>query len=159
MEVISMSKITIPELESYLWGAAEILRGSMAAGSYKNYIFPLLFFKRVNDVYDEEYRAALAESDNDEEYAAMEENHMFVVPQASRWSVIRNTNTDVGAAISKAMRALENANPQLEGVFGDAAWTNKNRLPDQLLRSLVEHLSSKVLSIENCPEDELGTGY
>ena len=154
-----MSKITIPELESYLWGAAEILRGSMAAGSYKNYIFPLLFFKRVNDVYDEEYRAALAESDNDEEYAAMEENHMFVVPQASRWSVIRNTNTDVGAAISKAMRALENANPQLEGVFGDAAWTNKNRLPDQLLRSLVEHLSSNVLSIENCPEDELGTGY
>ena len=154
-----MSKITIPELENYLWGAAEILRGSMAAGSYKNYIFPLLFFKRVNDVYDEEYQAAMKDSDNDEEYAAMAENHMLVVPKASRWVVIRNTHTDVGVAISNAMRALENANPQLEGVFGDAAWTNKNRLPDQLLRELVEHLSSKVLSIENCPEDELGTGY
>ena len=54
-------------LEKYLWGAATTLRGTIDAGDYKQYIFPLLFFKRISDVYDEEFEKALAESDGDME--------------------------------------------------------------------------------------------
>ncbi len=67
---------------------------------------------------------------------------------------------NIGTAIQNAFRAIERANyDKLQGVFGDGAWTNKNRLPDRLLKDLIEHFSSKTLSIENCPEDELGQGY
>lgn len=154
-----MSKMTTAELEKYLWDAVCVLRGSMGAGSYKNYIFPMLFFKRLCDVYDEEYRIAMEESGNDTEYAASKEVHPFLVPTDAHWNTIRNVPSDVGTAISKAMKKIESVNPRLIGIFGDAAWTNKNRLPDDLLKDLIEHLSSKVLSLENCPEDELGNGY
>lgn len=154
-----MSKITIPELEKYLWDGAVILRGKMGAGSYKNYLFPLIFYKRICDVYDEEYATAMIESDNDEEYAAMGDNHRFVIPPEAHWNVIRNTSVDVGTAISKALKKIEAANRDLSGIFGDAAWTNKSRLPDELLKDLIEHLSSVTLSNEVCPADELGLGY
>lgn len=155
-----MSRITIPDLEKYLWGSAIILRGSMAAGSYKNYIFPLLFFKRICDVYDEEYATALKESNGDADYAKFAENHRFQVPENAHWSMIREVSMNIGPAIQKALRDIERANDELlSGVFGDAAWTNKERLPDHLLKELLEHFSSKELSIENCPEDELGNGY
>jgi len=155
-----MSRITIPELEKYLWGSAIILRGSMAAGSYKNYIFPILFYKRICDVYDEEYRIAFEESDGDTDYAAFAENHRFQVPEDAHWNKIRGVSNNLGTAIQKALREIEKANNELlSGVFGDAAWTNKDRLPDHLLKELIEHFSSQVLSIENCPEDELGYGY
>ena len=154
-----MTKITISELENYLWESAVILRGSMSAGSYKNFIFPLLFYKRICDVYDEEYKEALAVSSGDEEYAVMSENHKFIIPKECHWSVVRNTSMDVGKAIQKALKGIESANASLCGVFGDATWTNKERLPDSLLKDLIEHLSSKILSIENCPADELGIGY
>lgn len=154
-----MSKITIPELEKYLWDGAVILRGKMGAGSYKNYLFPLIFYKRICDVYDEEYAAAMLESDNDEEYAAMGDNHKFIIPPEAHWKVIRNTSVDVGTAISKALKKIEATNRDLSGIFGDAAWTNKSRLPDELLKDLIEHLSSVTLSNEVCPADELGLGY
>ena len=154
-----MSKIAIPELEKYLWDGAVILRGKMGAGSYKNYLFPLIFYKRICDVYDEEYAAAMLESDNDEEYAAMGDNHKFIIPPEAHWKVIRNTSIDVGTAISKALKKIEATNRDLSGIFGDAAWTNKSRLPDELLKDLIEHLSSVTLSNEVCPADELGLGY
>lgn len=155
-----MSRITLPELEKYLWGAAINLRGSMSAGSYKHYIFPLLFFKRLCDVYDEEYRKALEESNGDTDYAAFAENHRFQIPEGAHWDKIREESSNIGTAIQKALYAIEKANYELlPGVFGDAAWTNKDRLPDHLLKELIEHFSSQVLSIENCPEDELGNGY
>lgn len=155
-----MSRITISDLEKYLWGSAIILRGSMAAGSYKHYIFPLLFYKRICDVYDEEYAIALKESNGDADYAKFAENHRFQVPEEAHWNKIREESMNIGAAIQKALRDIERANNELlTGVFGDAAWTNKERLPDHLLKELIEHFSSQVLSIENCPEDELGYGY
>jgi len=155
-----MSRITMPDLEKYLWGSAIILRGSMAAGSYKNYIFPLLFYKRICDVYDEEYQIALKESDGDADYAKFTENHRLQVPEDAHWNKIREVSMNIGPAIQKALRDIELANDELlSGVFGDAAWTNKERLPDHLLKELLEHFSSQALSIKNCPEDELGNGY
>ena len=155
-----MSKrISQSELESYLWGAATLLRGTIDAGEYKSFIFPLLFLKRLSDVYDEEFASAMSESDGDEKYAALPEQHRFQIPSGAHWSDIRSTTTDVGKAIAKAAREIEKANPRLFGVFGDAPWTNKERLPDSVLRDLIEHYSGVTLSIAEVPEDELGVAY
>lgn len=151
--------ITIEELESYLWNSAVLLRTSIDAGAYKQYIFPLLFFKRICDVYDEECQRIIEEY-GDEEALEFEENHRFQVPKGAHWNDVRAVSENVGVAIVDAFRKVESANlDKLQGIFGDAAWTNKNRLPDRLLKELIEHFSTKTLSIENCPEDELGQGY
>ena len=155
-----MSKrITIEELQTYLWNSAVLLRTSIDAGAYKQYIFPLLFFKRICDVYDEECQRIIEEY-GDEEALEFEENHRFQVPKGAHWNDVRAVSENVGVAIVDAFRKIENANlDKLQGIFGDGAWTNKNRLPDRLLKELIEHFSTKTLSIENCPEDELGQGY
>jgi type I restriction enzyme M protein len=153
-------RITQQQLESYLWGAATLLRGTIDAGDYKQFIFPLLFFKRLCDVFDEETQTALAESDGDQDFAAYPENHRFQIPAEAHWREVRNTSTDVGQALQAAMRAIETANQdKLFGIFGDAQWTNKDRLPDAMLRDLIEHFSQYELTVANLPEDELGNGY
>ena len=154
------TRITQRELESYLWGAAVVLRGLIDAGDYKQFIFPLLFLKRLSDVYDEERAAALDMYDGDETMADLPENHRFVIPDGCHWDDIRQTSTDVGQAILGAMRHIEAANPRtLRGVFGDGDWGNRHLLPDATLRDLVEHFSTRTLSVANLPEDELGNGY
>ena len=155
-----MSRITQQELESYLWGAAVLLRGLIDAGDYKQFIFPLLFFKRISDVWDEEYQTALEASDGDLSYAQFAENHRFQIPEGAHWNDVRQTPKNVGATIRQAMRDIESANPNmLEGIFGDAPWTNRERLPDKTLKDLIEHFSTQVLSVANVPEDELGNAY
>jgi len=152
-------RLSLPELESYLWGAATILRGLVDAGDYKQFIFPLLFYKRLSDVWDEEYQAALVES-GDFYYAQLMSNERFAIPAGAHWKDVRETPKDVGLAIQRALRAIESANPaRLEGVFGDAPWTNKERLPDRTLKNLLEHFSQHTLSLANVPEDELGNAY
>lgn len=154
------SRIPQEELNNHLWNAAVLLRTYIDAGSYKQYIFPLLFFKRLSDVYDEETDEALEASGGDEEFATLPENHSFAIPDGAHWADIRETTENVGKAIVDAFRAIEAANDsKLRCIFGDAAWTNKKRLPDRLLKDLIEHFSAKTLSIANCPEDELGQGY
>ena len=153
-------RITIEQLQSYLWNSAVLLRTSIDAGAYKQYIFPLLFFKRISDVYDEECRQILKEYDGDAEALEWEENHRFLVPKGAHWEDVRNVSENVGVAIVEAFRKIERANSdKLQGIFGDGTWTNKERLPDRLLKDLLEHFSTKTLSIGNCPEDELGQGY
>ncbi len=152
--------MTQQELEKYLWGAATALRGTIDAGDYKQYIFPLLFFKRICDVYDEEFQKALEESDGDMEYAAFAENHHFVVPESAHWNKVRETTTNVGMALQNAMREIEKANPDtLYGIFGDASWTNKDRLSDETLINLIEHYSQHKLSLSNVADDKLGNAY
>lgn len=152
--------MTQKELESYLWGAATYLRGFIDAGDYKQYIFPLLFYKRICDVYDEEYKDALDESDGDLEYASFDENHRFKVPAEAHWNKVRQVTVNVGQAISKALNAIQKVNAQqLQGIFGDADWTNKERLSDAMLCQLIEHFSTKNLNIKNVPNDELGNAY
>lgn len=155
-----MSKqISQRELEAYLWGAAIVLRGLIDAGDYKQYIFPLVFLKRISDVYDEE-RAVAMETYGDEELADLPENHRFAIPDGCHWDDIRAVTENIGATVLRAMRAIESANPDtLPGVFGDGDWGNKNLLPDSTLADLIEHFSTKTLSIANLPEDELGNGY
>lgn len=153
------ARMTQQELESYLWGAAVILRGLVDAGDYKQFVFPLLFFKRLSDVWDEDYADALAESD-DPGYATATANDRFVIPDGAHWKDVRAAAKNVGRMLQTSLRAVEAANPgRLDGIFGDAAWTNKERLPDVTLKNLIEHFSGRTLSIANVPEDELGNGY
>jgi len=143
-----------------LWEAANILRGPVDAADFKTYVFPLLFFKRISDVFDEEYATALAESAGDEEYALFPQNYRFQIPKGCRWSDVRVVTTNVGQALQKAMRGIERANPEtLYGIFGDAAWSNKDRLPDSLLRDLIEHFSSITLGNAVAQADVLGQSY
>lgn len=150
-----MARISLEKLEKYLFDSANFLRGHIDAGDYKQFIFPLLFFKRVCDVYDEEYNK------NQEEYGMdFEDLHMFNVPSEHHWNAVREKSENVGVAIQAAMREIEKVNQgKLEGIFGDAQWTNKERLPDRLLKDLMEHFSMYTLSIENVPDDELGNAY
>ena len=153
-------RITQQQLESYLWGAATLLRGTIDAGDYKQFIFPLLFYKRLCDVFDEETQTALAESGGDRKFAGYAENHRFQVPPEAHWREVRKAAKNVGRALQGALRTIETANPdKLYGIFGDAQWTNKERLSDAMLRDLVEHFSSLELTVANLPEDELGQGY
>ena len=153
------NRLTQSELESYLWGAANILRGLVDAGDYKQYIFPLLFYKRLSDVWDEEYTEAFADTE-DEDYARAMADERFIIPTGAHWQDVRETPKDVGQAIRNALRGIEAANPdRLDGIFGDAPWTNKERLPDHTLKNLLEHFSKHRLSLRNVPEDELGNAY
>lgn len=148
------------ELEKYLWGAATYLRGKIDAGDYKQYIFPLLFYKRICDVYDEEFENALSKSDNDIEYASFAENHHFQIPVDSHWKKVREVTVNVGIALRDAMSSIEKANPNtLTDIFGDASWTNKDRLSDEILINLIEHYSKHKLNLSNVPDDQLGNAY
>lgn len=156
----SKSKITQSQLEQYLSKAAWILKGPVDASDFKVYIFPLLFFKRISDVYDEEFAVAMTESDGDTEYAALPEFHRFVVPEGCHWKTVRETTDNVGLAIEKALRGIEQANQQyLYGIFGDAQWSNKSKLSDRLLIDLIEHFSQYELSNSNVEADILGNAY
>jgi type I restriction enzyme M protein len=130
------------------------------AADFKSYIFPLLFFKRISDVFDEEVSAALEESGGDRDYALFPENHRFQIPEGCHWRDVRARATNVGAAIQHAFRGIEQANPHtLSSIFGDAGWTNKERLSDELLRALVEHFSRLPLSNGHIDSDVLGQAY
>lgn len=152
----SGGRLTLSQLESHLWEAANILRGSPVDRSdWKSYILPLLFFKRICDQWDEELSAMLAEYGED-----FADEHRFQIPEGAHWNDVRSTPSNVGTALANAMRSVEAANQKhLYGVFGDAQWTNKDRLPDALLKDLIEHFSA--LSIGNglVNSDVMGDAY
>lgn len=152
--------MTQKQLEDYLWGAANILRGMIDAADFKQYIFPLLFFKRVSDLYDEEFQLALEESDGDLDYASFAENHRFQIPKGCHWEDVRKKTLNVGEALQNAFNGIEKANFELlHDVFGDAQWTNKRRMSDEKLLDLIEHFSKMNLSVANVPHDIMGEGY
>jgi type I restriction enzyme M protein len=148
--------LTLSELEAHLWEAANILRGSPVDRSdWKSYILPLLFFKRICDVWDEEYSEAVGAYGED-----FADEHRFQVPGGCHWRDVRATPANVGAALQNAMRGIEAANQKhLYGVFGDVQWTNKERLPDRLLKDLIEHFSKLRLTNRRVTSDVIGDAY
>ncbi len=151
------------ELFSHLYEACNILRGPINQDEYKSYVTPILFFKRISDVYDEETAAALEESDGDMEYAELPEQHSFIIPAGCHWKDIRNASKDVGQAIINAMSGVERANPDtLSGVFSsfdDAVWTDKTKLTDERLKDLIEHMSSLNVGNHSYESDVMGDAY
>jgi type I restriction enzyme M protein len=155
-----MTAITLSTLESHLWESANILRGPVDAADFKTYIFPMLFFKRISDVYDEEVAQALAESDGDRDYAAFPENHRFQIPDGCHWRNVRERAENVGQALQHALREIEQANPAtLFGIFGDAQWANKDRFSDALLHDLMDHFAKLPLGNNSVQTDLLGQAY
>lgn len=154
---------TSQQLFNHLFEACNILRGPINQDEYKSYVTPILFFKRISDVYDEEYAEALEFSGGDVEYAEAEEMHSFVIPEGCHWNDIREVSQDVGKAIVKAMSGIEKANPDtLAGVFSsfdDATWTDKNKLSDERLKNLIEHMSLRKVGNKNYSADIMGDSY
>lgn len=150
-------------LYNYLYEACNILRGPVSQDNFKDYITPILYFKRISDVYDEETQIALEESNGDKEYAALPEQHRFDIPEDCHWKDVRERTENLGAAIVGAMRGIELANPDtLYGVlsmFSSQKWTNKQNLTDGKIRDLIEHLSTRRLGNKDYPADLMGDAY
>lgn len=161
--------IGLDELKAFLWSAATRLRGQIDAAGYKEYIFPLLFFKRISDVYDEQFDGFL--HDGGVEYANMQAEELAIrIPEGAHWKDVRQVTENVGQRLVEAFIAIEQANPGeevdgrivggLDGIFGPKdGWTNKAKMPDHIITSLIEDFSKYNLSLAACPADEMGQAY
>lgn len=161
--------IGIEDLKNFLWKAATHLRGQIDAAGYKEYIFPLLFFKRISDVYDEQFEDYVHDGGLD--YAKEQAKELaIIIPDGAHWNDVRKVTENVGQALVQAFIDIEQANPAqkvgnrmvggLEGIFGPKdGWTNKNKMPDYVITSLIEDFSKYNLSLSHCPADEMGQAY
>ena len=155
-----MARMSVAEIERYLWGAANILRGAVSAADYQDYVYPLIFYKWLSDRHDEARAAALAASGGDTSYAEAREHYEWVLPSARSWGELRSVPADIGEWLTEAFGAIERENPRLAGVFSSGArWTNKEKVSDRTLAALIEHLSTRTLDSASISEDELGNGY
>lgn len=153
-----MSKMTLQQLESHLWKAADILRGSIDSSDYKHYIFGLLFYKRLCDVWEEEYEDRLAKY-NDKAMAADPDEHRFHIPEGNFWADIRKHTTNIGERLNAAFHAIEDANLRLKDVFQDVDFNNKQRFPDDMLEKLLRHFEAYRLRRADVDGDMLGAAY
>lgn len=152
------NQFTLDDLERHLWEATHIITGPIDASDYKTYIFPILFFKRICDVYDDEYSNAM-DYYGDDEMARAPEQHRIVVPKGCHWDNVIVATKDIGKILKAAFLCVEKANPRIFGIFGDAPWTNKERLPDHLLSKLLDHFNKINLGIQNVRDDDMGRAY
>lgn len=157
------NRTTSQELYNFIFEACNILRGPVSQDNFKDYITPLLYYKRLSDVYDEETEEALAISGGDAEYAALPEQHRFDIPDGCHWKDVRERTENVGAALVGAMRQIELANPDtLYGVlsiFSSQKWTDKRVLSDERISNLIEHMSKRKLGNQNYSNDLMGDAY
>lgn len=159
----SIEETSSQKLFTHLFDACNILRGPINQDEYKSYVTPILFFKRISDVYDEETDKSLRESGGDADFASFPENHSFIIPNGCHWDDVRNANLNIGTAIVNAMSGIERANPDtLSGVFSsfdDATWTDKSKLSDARLKDLIEHMSLIKVGNNNYSSDVMGDAY
>ena len=157
-----MTKLTQVELESHLWTTSNFLRGSIDSGEYKQYIFGLLFYKRLCDVWNETYALLLTKFDGDTQKASSPNHHRIHIPFGCMWSeevrpdpspndwplmshgkkspkTIREWTSDLGTGLQMAFQKIEETNPKLKGLFQDVDFANKQRFPDSLLEKLLHH--------------------
>lgn len=157
------NQTTSTQLFNHLFEACNILRGPINQDEFKSYVTPILFFKRISDVYDEETKKALEETEGDEELAKEPEYHSFVIPNGCHWNDVREKSENVGKAIVDAMTGIEQNNPDtLGGVFSsfdDANWTDKTKLDDARLKNLVEHFSKIKVGNNDYSADVMGDSY
>jgi type I restriction enzyme M protein len=153
------SKLSLPQLERFLWTSADILRGKIDSADYKKYIFGLLFYKRISDVWDEEYKSVMDEY-NDDSVATADYNHRFQVPKDCRWDVITKQAENIGTALNDIFDKLTNANsPKLDKIFADLDFANKDRFPNETLQRLVNHFSQYNFGSNYISSDLLGDAY
>lgn len=155
---MSTNKLTIDVLESWLWDSANILRGSIDSSDFKNYIFGLLFLKRSNDVFEEEV-AQIMEREGISKEDAAEETY-FTMPVEAYWSELKKVTENIGIALDKAFAAIEQENPELEGVMTATKFGDKEKLSDDVLQQLLRHFNQYSLKNEDLEShDLLGDAY
>jgi type I restriction enzyme M protein len=153
------SKLTLPQLEKFLWKSADILRGKIDSSDYKKYIFGLLFYKRMSDVWDEEYQQVMKEY-NDTTLAQADYNHRFQIPEDCKWTVIVNTSENIGQKLNAIFDKITNVNsPRLDKIFDDLDFANKDRFPNETLQRLINHFSQYNFGSTYISSDLLGDAY
>ena len=155
-----MSQATQQDIESWLWDSATILRGPVDPANLRDFVFPLLFLKRLSDTWDEEQEKAIKKfgKDLDDETAA--DFHTFQIPKGCHWADLRRAAENHGVLIQNIMQKIEEANPnQLPQIFGNAPWADHNKMPPERLEKLVSHFSQRDLSPSKVSNDLLGGGY
>lgn len=170
--------LDVPTLEGWLWDAACAIRGAADAPKFKDFILPLVFFKRLSDVFDDEFAAQIKEF-GDEEIArevikadhedALKNNRKpvvrFFVPHEYRWDAIRNHAADgtLGQFVTDAMRDVAKLNPELLGVLDikdfNERQSGQRTLDDDRLATLIEVISRHRLGLKNAEPDILGRSY
>lgn len=158
-DLISVT-ITQQELESRLWAAANALRGPVDPADFKTYVFPMLFWKWISDTWFYEHDEALDEYGDDLDDEIEADFHRFELPKGTLWSEVTGTVVNLGAEIAKTFQRIEKANPRsLAGVFGDASWGNKERIPESALLGLIQAFNQIRLDPSTVSHDLLGAGY
>ena len=152
-------KMDLTQLKKFLWESADILRGMTDSGDYKKYIFGLLFFKRISDVWDEEYQNMIEEFKN-EDLAKASHNHRFQLPDDCRWEIIQNKSTGIGQELNKIFRKIVQANsPRLDNVFDGVDFANPAMFSNEVLQKLVNHFSKHSFGNTYISSDLLGDAY
>lgn len=167
-------KLTLQQLETHLWGAANILRGKTAGQDYKNYILSLMFYKRLCDQWECEADDAISELERQQKRTFSEKEkavfrkrgeHRFKIPDGSRWGDVKSASTNIGEVLTKAMRAVADANDELRGVF-TVDWnqpapdgSGKPLIPNEVVHALIQHFDEHDLSNKSVPSDVLGRAY
>ena len=153
------SKLTLQQLEQFLWKSADILRGKIDSSDYKKYIFGLLFYKRISDVWDEEYQKVIDQFD-DKNLAKADYNHRFQVPEDCKWAVIEHQADSIGPKLNEIFAKLTNANsPKLDRIFDDLDFANKHKFPNDTLQRLINHFSQYNFGSNYINSDLLGDAY
>jgi len=152
---------TQQDIEAWLWEAANILRGPVDPANLRDFVFPLLFLKRLSDTWDEEQLQAVAdlgEAASDPEIAT--DWHTFVIPDGCHWADLRRTAENHGVVLQQMMQRIEEANPtRLAQIFGNAPWADANKMPPERLERLIDHFSQRDLRPSEVSNDLLGGGY
>lgn len=156
----AQANVALSDLERRLWDAANALRGPVDPADFKNYVFPMLFWKWVSDNWEWEHSKAIADFGSDVEPEVEADFHRFSLPEGTQWQDVITKTDNLGTHVAKALGRIEQANPDsLAAIFGDAAWGNKERLPESSLVALINAFNGLSLSPDVVPHDVLGQAY